>query len=306
MHKTINLARVKKLILIALSAILLSPIVALAQDNGDDLLNQLAQDQPKGPIYTTAAFKNGRLINMNTTELVAPTAWEFRISHRFGPINNGVYEMFGLDQSSIRLGFDFGVKPWLQVGFGRSSYSKTYDINAKARILRQGTGKGAYPISLVYFGSAFINTFKINTPDLNKFNYRLSYVHQFVASKKFNDRVSLLLAPSVVHYNLVPTANDPNDIYALGFGGRIRMTRRTSLTGEYIYRIPPGKTSPTFDRYYNSFSMGVDIETGGHVFQLHITNSLAMIENGYITETDNKWSKAGIMFGFNVTREFGY
>jgi hypothetical protein len=100
-------------------------------------------------------------------------------------------------------------------------------------------------------------------------------------------------------------ANDPNDFYAIGFGARYRLSKRISVNGEYIYRIPPkDRTAPSFANFYNSMSVGFDIETGGHVFQLHLTNSLPMYENAFITETAETWKNGGIHLGFNISRDF--
>jgi len=99
---------------------------------------------------------------------------------------------------------------------------------------------------------------------------------------------------------LVATNAEKNDVYALGTAARIKITKRLAVNAEYIYLLPdqvaPGIT--------NSLSVGVDIETGGHVFQLHLTNSTSMIEKGFISETTNSWSDGGIHFGFNVSRVF--
>jgi hypothetical protein len=189
------------------------------------------------------------------------------------------------------------------IGLGRNSFQKTYDGLFKADLLRQSTGEKTIPISLTYVGTGAINTLKSNVGEDKTFANRLIYTHQIILSRKFSEGFSFLLAPSWVHRNLVPAAEDKNDLYALGFGGRIKLTKRTSFNAEYIYRMPI-QNSLLFDDNYNSLSIGFDIETGGHVFQLHLTNSRSMIESGFIAETSSNWLDGGIHFGFNLTREF--
>jgi hypothetical protein len=276
--------------------------LAFAQDDLDALLDEQEKENPKTE-YTTGAYKSTRLINLHTSEKVAKGALEFRISHRFGTLDGGAYEFFGLDQATIRLGFEYGLSDRIMIGLGRNSFQKTYDGLFKADLLRQSTGEKNIPISLTYVGTAAINTLKSNAGEDKTFANRLAYTHQIIISKKFSEGFSFLLAPSWVHRNLVPAAEDKNDLYALGFGGRIKLTKRTSFNAEYIYRMPV-QNSLLFNDNYNSLSIGFDIETGGHVFQLHLTNSRSMIESGFIAETSSDWLDGGIHFGFNLTREF--
>ena len=174
-------------------------------------------------------------------------------------------------------------------------------IFLKYNILRQGSGKSNIPISVSYFASAVCNTIKWADPHRdNYFSSRMQYTHQLLIARKFNNDLSLQLTPTLVHKNLVPTLQDKNDILAMGFGGRYKLTQRVSVNGDYIYVLPNQITSTL----YNSLSLGVDIETGGHVFQLHLTNSTSMLEPGFITESVGQWKKGGIHFGFNVSRVF--
>lgn len=276
--------------------------LAFAQDDLDDLLDEQEKENPTTD-YVLGAYKSTRLINLHTTEKVAKGALEFRISHRFGTLDGGGYEFFGLDQATIRLGFEYGLSDRIMIGLGRNSFQKTYDGLFKADLLRQRTGDKNMPIGLTYVGTAAINTLKPAVGTERTFSSRLTYSNQLIISKKFSEGFSFLLAPSWVHRNLVPTDNDANDLYALGIGGRIKLTKRTSFNAEYVFRMPV-ENSPIFDSYYNSLSIGFDIETGGHVFQLHLTNSRSMIESGFIAQTSGDWLDGGIHFGFNITREF--
>ena len=271
----------------------------LVKTDEEDLLSLLGGEEEQ--TYTTATFKTTRIINMHSVENAAAGVMDFRISHRFGFINSGAYDLFGLDQALMRIGFEYGVTDRLMVGFGRSNVNKAYDSFLKYKILRQGSGKRNIPVSVSYFASAVCNTVKWSDPNRdNYFSSRMQYTHQLLIARKFNNDLSLQLTPTLVHKNLVPTVQDKNDILAMGFGGRYKLTQRFSVNGEYIYVLPNQITST----FYNSLSLGVDIETGGHVFQLHLTNSTSMLEPGFITESVGQWKKGGIHFGFNVSRVF--
>jgi hypothetical protein len=271
----------------------------LVKTDEEDLLSLLGGEEEQ--TYTTATFKTTRIINMHSVENAAAGVMDFRISHRFGFINTGAYDLFGLDQALMRIGLEYGVTDRLMVGFGRSNVNKAYDSFLKYKILRQGSGKRNIPISVSYFASAVCNTVKWADPNRdNYFSSRMQYTHQLLIGRKFNNNLSLQLTPTLVHKNLVPTLQDKNDILAMGFGGRYKLTQRFSVNGEYIYVLPNQITST----FYNSLSLGVDIETGGHVFQLHLTNSTSMLEPGFITESVGQWKNGGIHFGFNVSRVF--
>jgi hypothetical protein len=293
--------------LLLLALLFFSQLAILAQPGDsiliptdeEDLLSLLGGDEEQ--TYTTATFKTTRIINMHSVENAAAGVMDFRISHRFGFINTGAYDLFGLDQALMRIGLEYGITDRLMVGMGRSNVNKAYDSFLKYKILRQGSGKHNIPLSISYFASAVCNTVKWADPNRdNYFSSRMQYTHQLLIARKFNNDLSLQLTPTLVHKNLVPTLQDKNDILAMGFGGRYKLTQRFSVNGEYIYVLPNQITST----FYNSLSLGVDIETGGHVFQLHLTNSTSMLEPGFITESVGQWKKGGIHFGFNVSRVF--
>lgn len=265
----------------------------------DDLLSLLEEDEQTH--YVSASFKTNRVINLHSLENTSPGVLDIKISHRFGTLNQGAYELFGLDNATIRIGADLGLTEHLMIGFGRSSVEKTFDGFAKYKLLRQSTGKRNMPFTVVAFASAAVKT--INFEDPNRENYfssRMFYTGQLIIGRKFSEGFSLQVSPTVVHRNLVATADENNDVFAIGVGARQKITKRMSLNVEYIY-LPPGQV---LDTYENSFSIGFDIETGGHVFQLHFTNSRAMIEKGYITETIGNWMDGDIHFGFNISRVF--
>lgn len=283
-----------------LIAALFSCMLTFAQADTTDLLSLLGEEE-ETTNYATATFKSTRVINMHSVENAAGGVMDFRISHRFGAINTGAENLFGLDIASMRLGFEYGITDRLMVGIGRSNVNKELDGFVKYKILRQSTGKKTMPLSVSWFSSTVMRMSKWEDPDRkNYFSSRLYYCHQLLIARKFNDRLSLQIAPTLVHRNLVKDSTISNDVYAGGIGGRFKLTNRTSINAEYVY-VPKGQLESV---YTNSLSLGFDIETGGHVFQLHFTNSRPMNEKGFITETTGKWEKGDIQFGFNVSRVF--
>jgi len=273
---------------------------AAAQDT-TDLMKMLENDIEKTTDYTTATFKTTRLINGHTVENVGKGVMDVKISHRFGKVNGGGYELFGLDNATMRLGFDFGLTNYLMVGIGRSTYQKTYDAFFKVKILRQSKGKRVMPITLSYVPTVALKTLKFEDPTRkNYFSSRLFFTHQLIIGRKISNGTSLQIMPTYTHQNLVQLASDPNDLFAIGIGGRQKLSKRISLNFEYYYQLPGYKLINTT----NSLSVGFDIETGGHVFQLHFTNSQGMSERTFISETTGDWGKGDIFFGFNISRVF--
>jgi len=304
-----------------MSRYLLLPVVlallSTANAQEEDLLKLLGEEE-SGPEYTTAAFKATRVINAHSLENTAHGVLDFRIGHRFGPLNGGANELWGLDQATIRLGLDYGLTDRLMIGIGRSSYQKTYDGFVKYKVLRQCDAGCTMPVTLAFVAATSINGIPQSTlwpyPEEERpfyFSHRMAYSFQMVLGRKFSESVSFQLDPGLVHINLVEKADQTNDIFHISGVGRIKLSKRVALNAEYFYVLPGQIPIPTEEEqalgelpYRNSFSLGFDIETGGHVFQLHITNSLAMFERGYITETTEQWADGGIHFGFNISRVF--
>ena len=247
--------------------------------------------------YTRGTFLTTRLINGHSVETLGKHVLDIKISHRFGLISGGFYQFFGLDQADIRIGGDYGITDWLTVGGGRSSFEKLYDGFLKAKLLRQSKGEKKMPITLALVGGIYVAT---DTNYAKTFADQTSYVGQVLIARKFSEGFSLQLMPSWVHYNLVPNAEDPHDTYAIGIGGRQKISRRLSINVEYYYRFP----GTTFSGTVNPLSIGFDIGTGGHVFQLMFTNSTGIAENQYISNTRSKWADGDIHFGFNISRVF--
>ena len=272
-----------------------------AQDNSLlNLLNDSMKTNEK-PMYVTGTFKATHIINMQTVEAPAKGALSFVIQHRFGKLNDGAYNFFGLDNATLRLGLDYGISNRLAVGIGRSSYLKTFDSYLKYKLLQQTDGNNKMPVTVSVLGT--ISNYTQQAPDKSYLNanYRTSYTAELLIARKVTSALSIEITPTYLHYNLVPTAADKNDLFVLGTGARMKLSNRMSLNAEYNYLLPNQVVST---QVYNSFSLGWDIETGGHVFQLIITNSQSMIESQYLAQTTGSWGKGDIYFGFNISRIF--
>lgn len=294
-----------KNITITITALLMTIILNTSAQELDELLD--AETKPATE-YANATFKASRIINGHSVEQMKARQLDFRISHRFGTLNNGLYGLFGLDESQIHFSLEYGINNWLMLGAGRASQNKTYDGFAKIRLLRQSSGVKSFPFHLSYFTSVELMTLKFPERPAGAKNYfssRLAYVHQVLIARKFNENLSLQLSPTFIHRNLVKTQLDNNDIWALGFGGRYKLNKRLSLNAEYYLANNPNAKSLD-PRPYDALSLGVDIETGGHVFQIMLTNSLGMREASFIPQTTGSWLDGDIHLGFNISRVFSF
>lgn len=285
---------------------LLSLSANLTAQDGDSLLDGIEEETTD---YATASFKTTRVVNSHSLENKAKGTMDFKISHRFGLLNQGVYDIFGLDNATIRFGFEYGISDALMVGLGRSTFEKTYDGFIKYKFLRQSKGKRNMPITAAIALGSGINTLKPNiafptlTEDNIHFSHRLNYYAQLIVGRKFSSAFSAQLMPIWIHRNYAPVVNsfqEKNDIFSLGAAARMKLTKRMAVNVEYFYNLPDQLSN----RSYNSLSIGFDIETGGHVFQLHFTNSQPMSEKGFIANTGGDWLDGKVHFGFNITREF--
>jgi hypothetical protein len=288
---------------------------ALPQDtlDLDKMLDEEMEEKKDKVELVEATFKTSRIINGHSIENTAKGILDFKISHRFGTLNNGFYQLFGLDNATMRMGLDYGISDRLMAGWGRSTFQKQYDAFFKYRLLRQSTGEKKMPVSVSVMAMVMLSTdtnsirsnYNIAPGVKMNFSDKLSYAYQVIIARKFSTDFSLQLMPTMVHSNVVPLANDPNDLFAIGIGGRLKLTQRVSVNAEYYYNIPGHKLETMAGaKLYNPLSLGFDIETGGHVFQLHFTNSRGMTERQFITETPGSWGKGDIHFGFNISRVF--
>lgn len=274
---------------------LFASIQTMAQD---DLLAMLEDEQSEETTLVEATFKGTRLINGHSIETRKKGVMDFIISHRFGTIDGGAYELYGLDNATIRLGLEYAISDRLYFGLGRSSFEKTYDGFIKYRLLRQSKGAKSMPLSVTVFNSVSLKTLKDREANPT-FVEKLASTHQLLIARKISPSVSFQLMPTFVHKNLILEKDTNNDAFALGIGGRVKLSQRVALVAEYYYQFQKINDS-TFD----PIAIGFDIETGGHVFQLQFTNATAMVPKGFLTETTNDFFDGEIHFGFNISRTF--
>ncbi|AHF15973.1 DUF5777 family beta-barrel protein [Niabella soli] len=285
-----------------ITASLLFAITHLQAQDNDPMQHLLDSASTPQKEYVTGAFKSSRVINDHSMEFIGKHVLDVRILHRFGRVNDGINEFFGLDQASMRLGFDYGLGKNLTIGVGRSTAEKELDGFIKYRPIQQAVGgKGASPVSVVLVTGAALTT--IQFPSDAKYTSttdRMAYYNEVIVGRKFSEAFSLQVSPIYVHRNRVPDQADFNDTYAVGIGSRLKLSKRVAFVADYCYVV----SGLNKDVYKNPLSVGFDIETGGHVFQLHFTNSTGMNEKAFITNTTDSWGKGDIRFGFNLSRVF--
>ena len=288
---------IKKSILI--SVLSLTAFVGQAQE--DDLLKELDNLNQNETRFELPAFKALQIGNLQSTKVVDKGDLYMVVAHRFGTIKNGIEDFFGLDQANTKIQLLYGLLPNLQVGISRDSYEKTYSGTAKYKLFKQSD---IVPVNVSLYGSVDVNSqLKTSVYPGLKTSDRFSYTAQILASRSFSQKLSLQLAPIYVRHNLqdlnytiTPTYNQ----ILLGFGGRYKLLKRLSFNLDYAYNFSKNSNS----LYNNPLTMGIDIETGGHVFQLLFTNSRASNDSSFLTETTGDWSKGEISFGFNIVRVF--
>jgi hypothetical protein len=275
-------------------------ILASLQLCSQDLLDILEKEAPETESTVSATFKGTRIVNGHSIENRKNKELEFIISHRFGRVNTGFEELFGLDQANIRFALEYGLTDDLTAGLGRSSFEKTYDGYLKYSLLKQKTGANSFPFAVSLFGSIAAKSQKAIPGEERTFAESLFYVGQVLIAKKLNSAFSLQLTPTYVHRNLTAIDADPHDIFALGFGTRVKVSKRVSLNAEYYQQFD--KLESINAR--NSLAFGVDIESGGHVFQIILSNAITMVEKSFITETTGNFFGGDIHLGFNLSRTF--
>ena len=248
-------------------------LYANAQSNLLSLLNE-KQVADLEPIYSSALFKGTKIVNGQSVELPSNDVLKFNIQHRFGPLNSGLYNLYGLDYAQVRFSLEYGVKDWLALGVGRSSVSKTIDANLKARLKRQVEGSKKFPFTLVLNSAVYLQQYTSDQQASAYFSFtdQLIYAHQLLLARKINRNLSFQITPTFIHFNLIDNsqlASDTeyknNDNISLGVGGRQKITKRISINAETFFQLFHSTNK-------NVISIGFDIETGGHIFQLHLSN----------------------------------
>lgn len=293
--------------------LVLFSISCFAQDDLLDMLKEESIANNNSIIFAT--WKTMKLVNIHSTEIVKRNALDFRVTHRFGNIGaesgGGVHTFYGLDNSSdIRISFDYGLTEKWQIGIGRSKYKEIVDLSTKYKLLVQKEKKA--PLTIVAFGAVSVTPQRDPDSRYNDWQNRLTYFTQVLFARKFGQRLSIELAPGVIHRNMVTkvldgngkTLTDENTNFTLSGGARYMITKRVGIIVDYVHTFSEFRSNFGPQNYYDPFGVGVEIETGGHVFHLTLTNAPAIIENAYMPETADSWAKGGIKLGFNISRVF--
>lgn len=281
------------------SFLLLCSLAGQAQES--DLFDVFEESAQSEVVYAT--FKGTQLINASTNETPGEGVLQFMMAHRFGSFNDDyLYNFFGLDNAQVRMQLDYGVTDRLNIGIGRSSFLKVADGFVKYQLLQQQKGTKTVPVSITLHSSTNYRNARYTDGIEHAMSDRLSYMHQAIIARKWNRKLSTLVSPSVVHFNLVPTAQDPNTTAHVTLGARYKISNRMALTGEST--LLSNREFSSGERYTTPFALGVDIETGGHVFQLHISNTRAMNGPYWMARNPYSASNGGLFLGFNISRVF--
>jgi len=272
--------------------------IAIAQDDLLDELNEVTEEEKK---FELPAFKAMKIMNLQSTKVAEKGDLYLYVSHRFGTLQDGLTTFFGLDNANTKIELVYGFWEGIQLGVGRESIGETYNMSLKVKLGRQSDTN--------IFNYVFYTTVNINTQldddvltDL-EFSDRMSYATQLLVSRRFSDAFSLELAPSYIrqnyqNLNIVGEAN--YNQFAMGIGGRYKISKRVSINADYAYNFNRSSTS----LYQNPFTIGVDIETGGHVFQLLFANAQSTNEPGFLSNAEGDWRDGDIFLGFNIVRVF--
>jgi len=252
----------------------------------------------KSTEYSRYFFKGTKIVNSESVEMPDAGVLQFMIQHRFGTLNSGFYNFYGLDNSQVRMSFYYGINDRLSVGIGRSSALKAIDSNLKYRLIRQSEGEKSFPLTICLNSSVVFKQYVTsNLPNNFLLSNQFSYSHQILLARKFNRNLSVQLSPTLIHYNLLPIDQLSHDLYSLGYGARYKLSNSVSVNIETFSQF-------NSENNINPLSIGFDIQTGGHVFQFHLSNSAFMIDRAFIHETYDSWGEGDIYFGFNISRVF--
>ncbi|MBT8280872.1 MAG: hypothetical protein KJO16_04785 [Muriicola sp.] len=274
--------------------LLLFPFLMISQNS---LLASIDKSDSTGTVE--AAFKGLKIVNFESTKMVNEKEFYFIVFHRFGSIRSGLDGFFGLDFANTRLHFIYGFSDSFNLSIARSSFNKTYDVSGKYRFVQQNDD---FPVTVVGYSQLAFNTL-LDEPVLQRevrLEDRTSFTQQILISRKLSENVSVQLMPTYFYEGYVPYAPQDNSQFALGVGGRVKLSQRFSLNLDYGLHLNRADGSP----FVNPLSIGVDIETGGHVFQLHFTNAQPTFESGYLGNAIGDWGNGDVYFGFNLSRVF--
>jgi len=297
--KPLTLLKIVRVTLVPLSFLFLTPIQVISQTDPLSLDSIVTESVP-----VKQAFNGSYIINNQSSNVLESGSLNFHILHRFGELSDGAYNAYGLDYAAIRLGFEYGISDRLTAAIGRSSAGKNYDGHLKYRIKTQTVGgNNNFPISLVAFSSFAFSATELQRQNSvqrdNQFTNQLVYTTELIISRQFSEKFSFEIIPAIVHRNSVISLMYNPNVYALSAGARLKVSGRMHLIADYGYVINNNDNTLA-----NPLGLGIDIVTGGHTFQLYVTNSVGMIEKEFLTATTGKIQDGNIRIGFSISRAF--
>lgn len=282
----------------------LSAYRSTAQDM-DSLMRKISAEEDVE--YVTASFKSSRLILSQTTTMVKKYDLDFKVIHRFGDIggiDGGSKTLYGFDNSTdIYIGFEYGISDRFNISFGRSKYEQLLDLQLKYAVLQQKDKQGS-PVSFSVLIKTGFTPYKVSTPIFDSYGNRFSHFLQTIISRKFSSDLSLQVTPGVLFRSVVLGSGDERTLFSTGIAGRYKFTKRFGIIADY-YMISSDfrKNNPNTD-FYNPLGLGIEVETGGHVFTMNFANAKAIAENNFLANSTSSWGKGQYRFGFTISRMF--
>lgn len=290
--------------LITLFSIIALPIALHAQD-ADSLLSQFGSNDSTGKVNAT--FKSTRVVLSHSTETQKKYDLDLRIRHHFGDIGGsfgGSHTLFGLDGATdLFIGLDYGVTDRFTVGIGRSRQEELYDVFLKYKLLEQSQDK-TRPVTITLVGQTGLMAREENSNEFDKYSNRFSHMLQALVARKFSQTLSFQVMPTYLIRSQSLDELDNNNLFSLGFAGRLKLTKRLSFVADYQLVNSFGRPEEVTENLYNPLGVGFEIETGGHIFSLNFMNSEYILENNFIPNTRKSWTDGGVRFGFTISRNF--
>ncbi|WP_158825454.1 DUF5777 family beta-barrel protein [Mucilaginibacter lacusdianchii] len=299
-----------------LSLLLLAGGTTIAQQtttrdstNTDSLLNSLSASSKSDPVMAT--FKSTRLILSETSETIKKNNLNFMVIHRFGDIagaDGGGKTFWGLDNSSdIYIGFEYGLTNNLDIDFGRSKYEQLLELGLKYNFLHQ-TADDRIPVALTVIGKTGLKPYSVSTNVFDDYTNRLNYFAQLIIARKFSSALSLQISPSYLRNNLpFPyLAGNERNFFALSAAGRLKFSKRMGIVVDYAHPFSSFRNNSDSPKFYDPLGVGIEIETGGHVFTINFSNSQAISPINYLSGTTSGWGKGQYRLGFTISRVFSF
>lgn len=262
------------------------------------------EDTDDGKLPVRSTFETTQLIDNPT--IMGPVAGQLQLNilHRFGTVQNGITDLFGVyAPSNIKLALNYGITDRIMVGIGTTEINKLQDLNWKVALLQQNRS-GSIPVSISYFGNFVIDARSkdaFGDPSRYKDMHRLSYFTEIIFARKFSDAISLQVAPTFAYYNAVDTAHR-NANLGVSLGGRVKISDSKAIIFEYDQPLTGAKYS-AFDAKPN-LGLGLEIGTATHAFQVFASTARNIIPQEVFVYNQNDFTKGEIVLGFNITVRF--